>query len=1017
MIKSTFKKLRWFAVIVGFSLQLIGLNTFGQIDKLFFQHYTTEDGLSQGSIYAIYQDSKKFIWFGTWDGLNRFDGRSFKVFKPNFNQKNWIKGSRVAAIIEDKDENIWVGTYEALNKYNPGKNTFEQVYCVDDSGKIIRDRYYPFFIDHRNELWFTYQNTKLASLNLKTNKVTNHSFVQGQMQHFVSPNGGRKQFYQPLKLIHTVGRDGLRLIDLPGKKIQYFFSSHEKNLAGTKLLFWVSHFDQQGLLWLAGQNGLMSLDTQTHRFVSYKGLQNGHPAEAFTAMAQDKSDRLWCGADGHGLWVFDMKTKAYIAHYKKEAGNKNSLSENVVTSLFFDDEDNLWVNADPQGIDQANLAFQQFKLIQLGSGYNTAMNSVWSMCALDSNRMLICFNQLGIMKYEIQTGQKQIYHLPKNFKESSVYHAIKDSRGTIWMASDVGLYYSKDQLASIHALNDNKFYYYVYLFEDNPRILCGTDKGLFSISNDLHQTVFDTVSQFQHMNISTIAKGPHRQVCVANMKNQLFFIQYENNKYVTKRNFQFEFLIKSIWCQNDQILWMGTNMGLVRYHLQRNETTLFNEQNGLANNYVYGLLPDAHGNLWMSTNKGISEFERNTQKITNHGLSEGLQAWEFNSRSYALADDGTMFFGGVNGMNYFHPDSFRKFPFSPPVRLLSVSMNGKFLPLQAFEINHHPLQMSHDENNITVEFGAIDFNRNRQINYAYKLHDLPDEGWKSVSTQGVLHLVNLAPGKYHLQIRAQMGNNQFSSNILHCHFTISNPFYKTWWFALLLCALLFGFVYSLYKYRVNQIHKMATVKSGISQDLHDDIGSTLSSISLYSEIARRRELRQESVTDLLEKIHLISRELVVQMGDFVWSLNDKHGNLKQLKQRIEDYAAITLTKHEIFFQIEMPEELYAEKLNPKQLKNIFFIFKEALNNSLKYAQCKHFRIVISTQNQMLQIDLSDDGSGFDIDVPKLGMGGSGLKNMKARALSLEGTCEINSQINQGTNIRIVIPMNSNYHYW
>ncbi|MBK8685121.1 MAG: hypothetical protein IPN26_09030 [Bacteroidetes bacterium] len=298
-------------------MQLIGLNTFGQIDKLFFQHYTTEDGLSQGSIYAIYQDSKKFIWFGTWDGLNRFDGRSFKVFKPNFNQKNWIKGSRVAAIIEDKDENIWVGTYEALNKYNPGKNTFEQVYCVDDSGKIIRDRYYPFFIDHRNELWFTYQNTKLASLNLKTNKVTNYSFVQGQMQHFVSPNGGRKQFYQPLKLIHTVGRDGLRLIDIPSKKIQYFFSSHEKNLAGTKLLFWVSHFDQQGLLWLAGQNGLMSLDTQSHQFVTYKGYQNGHPAEAFTAMAQDRADRLWCGADGHGLWVFDMKTKSVYRALQK----------------------------------------------------------------------------------------------------------------------------------------------------------------------------------------------------------------------------------------------------------------------------------------------------------------------------------------------------------------------------------------------------------------------------------------------------------------------------------------------------------------------------------------------------------------------------------------------------------------------------------------------------------------------------------------------------------------------------
>ena len=218
------------------------------------------------------------------------------------------------------------------------------------------------------------------------------------------------------------------------------------------------------------------------------------------------------------------------------------------------------------------------------------------------------------------------------------------------------------------------------------------------------------------------------------------------------------------------------------------------------------MLKGNDGNLWMSTNHGISWFNMATERFTNYAIAEGVQALEFNTHSFYQSSSGTIYFGGVEGFNYFNPLKIKDYPFEPQVQLLNVTVNGNTVSLEKFFNQKKPVKFKSNENNISVEFAAIDFNRNDYINYLYKFHD--NDEWTSIGNKRTLNFVNLSAGNYNFEVEAQYSYNEVSPHILKFAFTILPPFYETYWFIIIICIVFILLIYSMYRYRVNQLKKL-----------------------------------------------------------------------------------------------------------------------------------------------------------------------------------------------------------------
>ena len=991
------------------SFHILTTKSKAQLSQLRFKHYTTTDGLSQGSIYHVAQDSRGFMWFGTFDGLDRYDGYNFRVFRPDFNDSNSIKGGRINSIVEDKFGMLWIGTYEALNRYDFKTDRFEPFYVEDNAHQKLRVSYDPFFIDDRNELWFTYEFHDLGSINLTSGKITTYPFADGLLDEFVTAGYPESQFYRPLSKIYSVGSDGLHVIDIVNKRTQFYFSSNSKNKSGSKTLIVQVLEDKSHILWLASKNGLISFDPVTLRTQFYDKYNAIKKNIIVYRIAFDREGNLWCGSYKNGLILFNTTIKKFCKNYVANPVNFESIRQNNIASLFIDRDQNIWIGIDPNGIDKTNPFYEQFNRVKINPEKKNQdyTSSIWSISEIDSNNMLTCSNHEDLIIYNKTKDESVKFDLPKGFKGSEIFNAIFDSRKRIWIAADSGIFYSDDELKTIKLILKKSNKYNVCLLENNKRIFIGTGNGLFTLPMNGQTNEAVTMHLFDGKGISTINKSPKGVLFVATENKELFLIQQDSINPQTAKKIVFDFLIKSIFFQNEDTVWFGTGSGLVRYVVSKNSLKIYTEKNGLANNLVYAIVKGNDGNLWMSTNHGISKFNLFTKEFSNYGLEEGTQALEFNSHSFFQSYSGILYFGGVNGFNYFNPEKIKGFDFRPPLQLLNILVNGTSISLGRFLNQSKPVIFPANENNISIEFAAIDFNRNDNINYLYKLHD--NDAWTSIGNRRTLNFVNLSPDKYTVEVEAQYSYNKVSPHLLKLSFTILPPFYETHWFIIIACVVFILVVYSMYRYRVNEIKKLYAMRTNISQDLHDEIGSTLGSISIYSEVAKKLSVANEKADEAISKIGSVSRELIDKMSDIVWSINPNNESFEQLQNRMQAFAAIMLTPREIEFTFHSPDGSVNPGLSMQKRRNIYLIFKEAINNIVKYAECKTVNIDLSIRENNFCMMIKDDGKGFDLFSNSV-FNGNGIKNMRSRSADMHAQLIIDSVINEGTIIKVTLKL-------
>ena len=490
-------------------------------------------------------------------------------------------------------------------------------------------------------------------------------------------------------------------------------------------------------------------------------------------------------------------------------------------------------------------------------------------------------------------------------------------------------------------------------------------------------------------------------------KNELW--KLDNNSNIIKKeeisakwNSKFKWVNKMVVGDN-HILFLSTRQGLIIYDPTKQSIREINMIDGLPSNLIEALYYYKH-HLYASTQNGLAIINTNDYSIQILNNTNGINEDITTRGIYLDTVLNTLFIGGKACVYKIDLSNFFSNINLPEIVLDQLKLNNKIVPLDKKEYI-----FKYFENNLSLLMSSIDFNSGQHKQYFYLL---TVNGTKSIWTKNIgkqLNLLNLSPGNYTLQIKSKNSKNQWSSNSAFFKFTILKPWYNRSWFYLV-CILLLGYVvYAIYLNKINQLKKLYNVRDRLSRDLHDDIGSTLSSINILSRTAQNNLSQSHNIKTIesLEKINDRSQRLLMSMSDIIWSVNPHNDTLDEVMSRMREYATTILEAKAIEYTFEFPEIKDNYLLSMELKNNMYLIFKEAVNNSSKYANPSLIKFSLIFNEKNIHLTIEDDGKGFDESSLSHVRG---LNNMRYRAKEIKANLEINSIPGEGTKISLIVPI-------
>ena len=762
-------------------------------ENIKFDNLSTEDGLSQSCVSDIFQDSYGYIWIGTEDGLNRYDGHKFKIYK--YKQGiNSIKSNIIAAIDDDKEGNILVGTSKGFDVINKGTEEIKNYTYNSQKAKESLSHYniWDILVDYKNRIWIATEN----GLNLydkHKNTFTKIEYKRNKNSNDFITTLDEDEFGD----IWIGSKVGLFKYNYDKKEYsEYYFDKNNKNTISENYISKVCA-DKKGYVWVGTKNsGLNKINLKNNNITRFKHEQNNKnalPSDSITTLLKDSRDCIWIGTnkglvkhfsndkfktykksvrDDHSLsnnditalledksgviWVGTksginkFNSKCSFKHYKRcnedeSIENFNKFSDKMMQGIYEDDEGILWLGTNNGGINRFDRRNNTVKIYKNSKNNNSLSNNqVWMVTGKKENVWIATSN--GLNKFDKGTKRFKAYFHNDNNQNSLICNEVKslliDKEGILWIGTREGLC-TLDQ--------NGDFKNYNFLFAKAGII----DKFITSIYEDR-----DGIIWFGCAINGGVIKYNRK---TRELKN------YKHNDE-DKNSISFN----SIKCINEDLLgniWIATNYGINKLNKNNEKFTTYTENNGLANNFVYGILVDKIGNIWASTNDGISTINVNTNKIMSFNIADGLQSSEFNAYSFFKNKDGEMFFGGINGINSFYPEDLKINKYMTRVILENFYVFNNRVDL-CKNIN-----LNYNQNNFSIEYFFPDYRDNKKIKYSYKLEGV-DADWNYVEDRNFANYTNVKPGNYKFKVKA-LNSNGIWSNETELEIKIKNPFCKT----------------------------------------------------------------------------------------------------------------------------------------------------------------------------------------------------------------------------------------------
>lgn len=890
---------QWF---IYFLLQFVTLNLIAQNNTpLKFNHLTIDQGLSSNRVYSILQDSEGFMWIGTSNGLNRYDGYQVKHYYYDAENPYSINSNEVYTLFEDSDFNLWVGTIgEGLCKYDREKDRF--IRYSEFNKQSIRN----IIEDEEKNLWI-FGEGAFSRIDKKTNKIQkfNEKYPIKRIQTACRAS-------QPNEFWLGTAEDGLYLVNVKTNTFKHY--TYDKNkphsLSSNNIL--KVYLDKKGLLWIGTIDaGVDFLNPQTEIFTNYRHEENNlnslpiNRAQAFLEV----EGKLWIGTENGGLSVFDPLQKIFT-NYQYEAENLHSISSNMISagqgSLYIDKQGRILVCTGFGGVNIIDKYYEKIAKLSI-----PLTNSTVNAIIVDSKKRLWIGTEGNLVKVE---NDKTFSYF--NFPVLSI---AEDKNGVVWVGTWLnGLQFydeKSDKFIKIKHDPNNKNSLgadnvtWIQQSKDNETLYIGTTAGISTMSskNTQYFTNYKESNCSQKIDffygLQILEEKPN-DIWVVSFNALLHYdlkkgetLCYQNA--TTNPNSISSSKINTIYKDSKGRYWIGTNEGL---NLMQKEGIFkrITTKNGLPNDAIKGILEDEQGNLWLSTNKGLSKFNPDENTFQNFDIMDGLQSDEFIRKAAFKDRNGYLYFGGVKGLNIFHPDSIKNNTYKPPVHIIGLKIFNKPVKLGDYDSLLHSeisrtkeITLSYQQSVFTLDFVGVNFTHSEKNQYAYILEGFEKE-WNYVGNQRNATYTNLDAGTYTFRVKASNNDGLWNEEGTSIKIIILPPWWETWWFRVISISLFLGSGVAFYIIRMNALQKQ-------NQKLEKTVAERTQELSQANEILKAQTLElqisKEEITTQNEEI-IAQNEELQQSQEEVSTLNNhlealvvqRTQKLTQSNQKLNEYA-------------------------------------------------------------------------------------------------------------------------------
>jgi ligand-binding sensor domain-containing protein len=957
-----------------------------QIQKPVLGNLDTKNGLPSNLTWGVATDNQGFTWIGTERGLVRYDGYQF-FFIPKFTE-------RVSSICANKEFIFGFFENTGLLKINTQTYQIDTLQATNfNNGSPNDDKYKNLFLNSHQQLWWSTAQTVQCfdwQKGKKTiYKITDELEAPEQLGHFIEDKNGATWVF---------GKHGAYRKHASQKALIKIFRDNFVAVVQAKnAYFWAA----------TAEGNLLQIDPITLKILQKIPLHKSRISSVFFTQYQQQ-DALWIGQSS-GLCLFLIKKRQIIDFSEID---KNGISINAIVEN--NKAHKIWF-CSSNGIYQENAQSSQIEKIIIPENLVKHPVTVNTVSAQDSDTFWMGLSHTGILKWQKSTNTLQLFH----YQNSSIF--------------------------------TNR----IYILPNN-HVLAGTSEGVFEIRNQTlkHLNLVGLEGKF----INDITLDDEQNLWVMPEKSEIKTFKFPTLQAVQLWN---QKTYKDYFTENDWhnfvksadgkiwiIGWMPKAYGINYFnktHQRFIETTgLFQQQNKTVSDYFYqGTLGQnqtllvvaggfnrldllgkviqkvhcddyknvfdssiwtrigegTNGVVWIGTSEGLYAYMKDGKQILKLKTTEGLISNDI-ANGFLIAPDNAVIVGGVNGFNMI-PKHFLNTKKSYNNLIISnLKINNQEIPIPS----NQQLVLERNQTNLVLDFSTLDYNLDYIANYRYRL----DEGnWVSLGNKPQIRFDNLKPNQYQLEVQAGDNSGNWNTETFKMNINLQKAFYETTFFYGLITLLLAGFFYGLYQFRYRQLLQLQHIREKISKDLHDEVGSTMSGISILGGIIQQNLSDNPLLKNFTERIVEDSQRVGDTLDDIVWSVKPKNDHLDQLLIRMKRFASDLFDAKDIDYQFVMPNASDNIKLSMDERYDIYLIYKEIINNLVKYAKCTKVSVKIEINKGFLWMEIKDNGIGFN---PNQQTERNGIRNMKSRTENLGGHIDINSEIGKGTEISLKIPL-------
>lgn len=1051
-----------FLFICVFSNNVYSSNKYGNIN---FQSITIDDGLSQSLAEYIYQDSLGYIWIGTNDGLNRYNGNEFKVYKNIKNDENTISNNMISSLVEDSDKNLWIGTDGGLNKMNLNTGEITR-YLVSEEDKLYSNTVVDeLLIDSKGRLWVCTINglnlydsendnfIKVASDYLE-NKGIQDIIEDGEGNIWVSTRDGLFKYNHEKKSVESFYHDendkntisennifslhysnnelwigtktgGLNIMNLKDYSIKkYVHDSNNPKSIPSNLIRDIIR-DKDGNIWLATDQGLASFDEKNETFYTYKKNTDKYSIcdDNVINLYQDNLGVIWVGTFG-GVSKFFPNNDFRV--YRNDPTDNNSLSSSSVCGIYEDDEGNVWIGTFNAGVNKVSENEVTRFFNDVNESNSLSSNRIKDITGIGNEIWIATDN--GLNKYDKATGRFTVYKKTEDENsvinnEIRVLHIDKD--GILWIGTRGGIS-TLDRQGKFTSYNEVLEKNGVYektvsaIYEDSEGIMwfgLGNDGGLVKYNKET---------------------GEVKNYLSDDNKNSLSF----NN-------------VRSISEDSSGNIWIGTQDGLNKLNKNTEEFTVYLYNDGLSNSFIYGVLVDDYDNIWATTNYGLSMYDQSEDKFVRYYEADGLATNEFNGFSYHKNKNGEIYVGGVNGVTKFNPLELQLKMGTSNVIVDSIKTSG------GTEVTlRDNVVLEYDSRELYIKFFIPEYKNMSQMQYAYKLEGMDSE-WEFSGTENYARYANLPPGKYKM-LMAGRNYNGVWSDVSSVDIKVKNSIFKTPVAYFIYIFILFGIIYFFY----NQVKILDSLVTQRTQELNNKLHENK---KLYKRLIEAEQYKNNYFVNLSHElrtplnvilsIEQLIRSLVksgkrIDNEKMEGYMNTLGGNSKRLLNLInniidtskidsgsyklnkEETDIVSLVEDTALSMVELARSKGIELIVDPEIEELTIscdkldierCIVNLIGNAIKFTESEgSITVAVDELEDKVRISVKDTGVGIDekyhksifdrfgqvYDVSSEDFGGSGLGLTLTRNLiNLHGgEIKVFSKVGEGSEFIILLPI-------